>query len=373
MGTRDINGPSNDADVVAENTENNDAEQNGGQAAAPIAPAAERLARLQSLSAALMGCVTPADCADTVLREGIAAMGARAGSVVLLQPEGDTLEIVGTMGYPEEEVQPWRAFPLTTLMPIAEAVRTGEPVFLPSRAEQSIRYPLLAPRHDHAWATIPLLADGRAFGCLGLSYAQRQPFAEDERAFLMTLGQQCAMALERARMVAVLEAQRTFLRDVLASVTEGRLVLCEGDLPPRLAVRGKTLPLAERQEVRAVRLAALDAAAACGLSVERAHDLETAAAEAAANAVAHGGGGWAQVCLDAEAGRAQVWVADQGRGIALHRLPRATLEKGYTTGGTLGHGFKMVLILADRVYLRTGPQGTTVVIEMGREPLPLAW
>ena len=66
-------------------------------------------------------------------------------------------------------------------------------------------------------------------------------------------------------------------------------------------------------------------------------------------------------------------MANKGDGIALHRLPRATLQKGYTTGGTLGHGFKIVLAVADRLHLLTGPQGTTVVIDMGREPPPLAW
>ncbi len=45
-----------------------------------------------------------------------------------------------------------------------------------------------------------------------------------------------------------------------------------------------------------------------------------------------------------------------------------------TTAGTLGHGFHMMLRTADRVFLLTGPGGTTLVLEKEREapgpPLP---
>jgi sensor histidine kinase regulating citrate/malate metabolism len=61
-----------------------------------------------------------------------------------------------------------------------------------------------------------------------------------------------------------------------------------------------------------------------------------------------------------------VWVEDQGTGIALEQLPRATLERGYSSGGTtpgFGHGFWMMWQIVDRLWLLTGAQGTTVVLE----------
>ena len=52
-------------------------------------------------------------------------------------------------------------------------------------------------------------------------------------------------------------------------------------------------------------------------------------------------------------------------------LPQATLKTGYSTGGTLGHGFKLMFQTVDRVWVFTGPKGTTVVLEQGRNaPLP---
>ncbi|MEJ5297479.1 MAG: hypothetical protein WHZ52_05520, partial [Armatimonadota bacterium] len=47
------------------------------------------------------------------------------------------------------------------------------------------------------------------------------------------------------------------------------------------------------------------------------------------------------------------------------------LERGFTTAGTWGHGFWMMLKLADRVWLHTGQDGTTVVLEQDRDrPAP---
>lgn len=85
----------------------------------------------------------------------------------------------------------------------------------------------------------------------------------------------------------------------------------------------------------------------------------------------HGGGGRGCVCIGGE--RVQVWVEDGGRGIAVESQPQATLERGYTTVGPLGHGMKIMLDTVDRVYLLMGVGGTTVVMEQDREPRLPPW
>ena len=90
------------------------------------------------------------------------------------------------------------------------------------------------------------------------------------------------------------------------------------------------------------------------------------------NAVVHGKNAVGQVCWDKATDTLQVWITDEGEGISEESLHRATLERGFTTSGTLGHGFWMMLKTADRVYLLTNKGGTTVVIEGERSaPLPL--
>lgn len=91
------------------------------------------------------------------------------------------------------------------------------------------------------------------------------------------------------------------------------------------------------------------------------------------NAVVHGGGGTANVLAAPGKGVVQVWIRDGGAGIAVERMHRAVLERGWTTAGSLGHGFFMMLQTADRIYLHTQRQGTTVVIEKRRTPPDPDW
>ena len=164
------------------------------------------------------------------------------------------------------------------------------------------------------------------------------------------------------------------LRDVLFSVTEGKFLLCgdSGDLPPVRASARPAVALSRTAGLAELRSQTRQAAADGGLSEPRRHDLETAVGEAAMNAAVHGGGGRGQVCVDAT-GVVQVWVRDEGAGITMEHLPRATLERGYTTAGTLGHGFWLMLNLVDRLWLLTGPNGTTVVLEQNATPPEPLW
>jgi PAS domain S-box-containing protein len=180
-------------------------------------------------------------------------------------------------------------------------------------------------------------------------------------------------AMEAARE-AVLAQQGVFLRDVLSSVTEGKLLLSTNPahLPAPLVPVGEAIALTREGGLRDLRLRAQAAAQGAGHSEERQFDLITAVSEAGMNAILHGGGGTGQVSVG-ESGTVQVRVEDQGGGIAMENLPRATLSRGFSTKATLGHGLKMMLETADRLYLLTGSSGTTVVLEQERDrPLP-AW
>ena len=153
---------------------------------------------------------------------------------------------------------------------------------------------------------------------------------------------------------------------MLASVTEGHLQLCESahDLPPALARVQRPVALARETLAEARHLAA-KAAHDRQFSQERIDDLATAVGEAVMNAVVHGGGGEATVCADADS--VQVWVRDQGTGIQMAQLPRVTLERGYSTKDSLGHGFWLMLHSTDRLDLLTGTGGTTLVITLNRQ------
>ena len=163
---------------------------------------------------------------------------------------------------------------------------------------------------------------------------------------------------------AAADQQRTFLSDMLSAVTDKRLVLCwhPESLPKpverrvwnRMPLTPNDLPLlrdvlrleGEHREFEQSRI----------------QDMIIGSSEAAMNCIVHGGGGAAEVRSNGT-GPIQVWLRDTGNGIAMDQMPRAVLERGYTTAGSMGHGWKMILQTVDRIWLLTGHQGTTVVLE----------
>ena len=164
---------------------------------------------------------------------------------------------------------------------------------------------------------------------------------------------------------AVEKRQRQFLRDVLATVTDNRLFLCDAptDLPAPLplAPDERPLPLASAT-LGEVRSRIRKAAGFAGLPGAITGDLVIAGSEAALNAVVHAPGGVAEIRAG-ETGQVQVWVRDTGKGIDDALLHRATLEAGFSSKGTLGQGFSLMVSTCHRVYLLTGSTGTVVVLE----------
>jgi PAS domain S-box-containing protein len=357
----------------------------GGSSADPAAgpgPSTGRQRRrgLPSAIGALSAVAAVGDeaaCCAALLAECRAVLGARAGSIVLLDPADEqTLVIAATEGYPEEAVAHWRRIPLAAPVPLAEAARTGEPVFVGSREEWAERYAHIAVSPhtalDGARAALPLRAgtDGPLLGAVGLSFARDRHLGPEWRARALTLAGAGALALERARSAA---RERTARRDALAAVTEGRFTLCDSpaDLPDPLPAFGDSIPLGESGALRIVRERTRAAAAATGMPPTQEMALLTAVGEAAMNALVHGGGGQVRFRADLETGVVQVRVEDRGGGIPPELLPRATLRRGFSTrSDSLGQGFLLILESCDRLALLTGPAGTTVVIEQGREPMP---
>ncbi len=168
---------------------------------------AVRIASLQQVTAAFSQALTPSEVVQVVIEQGIAILGAHAGSVVLRSDAatsaGDMLTLVGAIGYPDESLSSWYSFPLNAPVPLAEAVRRGQAIFLET-VQDLADYPSLlaqAQRHgNQSWAAIPLQLEGHTIGALGLSFAQPQRFTEQDRSFMLSLGWQCSQALERARL-----------------------------------------------------------------------------------------------------------------------------------------------------------------------------
>ncbi len=174
---------------------------------------ADRTARLQAVTAALSESLTPAQVAEVIVEQSIAVLNASSAMVALVNEPGTELEIIHFVGYPQGLPEEWRRFPITTSVPLAEAIRTGEPIWEESTEERIARYPHLSENYAQlnyaAWISLPLMVEGRAVGGISLNFAQFSPLSDEDRGFMLALAQQCAQAIARAHLYEAEQRART--------------------------------------------------------------------------------------------------------------------------------------------------------------------
>jgi PAS domain S-box-containing protein len=168
----------------------------GAEARAQIA--ADRLARLQRISAALSRSQSTDGVSDVILAELVAEVGVSRRALWLLDGQGG-LRLVRAVG--SDLAALFSHLALDTDLPAAVAVRTGTAVFVES-AEQGRRlFPATGDHNRGSYATLPLLVGGEAIGALGLGYDAEYRFDPDERQFLRAIADQAAQAIDRVRLL----------------------------------------------------------------------------------------------------------------------------------------------------------------------------
>ncbi len=166
--------------------------------------ARDRIARLQAITSALSRAVTVSEIGDAIVEQGMRALGAMAGSMSVLAPGGSELTLVRERGYPAELTQGWQRVLLSTSTEAADAVKSGEPVVLASTGAVVVRYPQLTKIWDTLrggpHVAIPLIAARRPLGVLVFTFPRERELTAEDQALLLSIAQQCAQALERARL-----------------------------------------------------------------------------------------------------------------------------------------------------------------------------
>ncbi len=186
--------------------------------------AMDRMARLQAITTALSEALTPAEVAEVILYQGVAAMGAAAAVVVLLEDDDRTLRITGSVGYSQQEIDHDQVFSIDSPTAHSDAIKTRRAVWLGTPAVFDERYLQLLPSRTTAahaaWAAIPLVVEDRVLGSLGISFEQPREFDMDDRAFMSTIAQHCAQAIERARLYEEVHASAETLKRNVAERTK---------------------------------------------------------------------------------------------------------------------------------------------------------
>lgn len=167
--------------------------------------ATERTAIFLKTTDALAGTVSLDSLAQIILADGAAALKARAGIVGMIREDAQNVEIIASAGYEDELVEPFRKFPLTSHFPMADAIRTGQPVVLRNSSDRINMYPELAAVAEQvgegATAAIPLIVNDRVIGGIGFQFdLGATGLGPDDIEFMNALAQQFAQAAERARL-----------------------------------------------------------------------------------------------------------------------------------------------------------------------------
>ncbi len=210
----------------------------GSRIAAMVAAEAVAIRQqgLYEITVALSAAGSVADAARE-LAEGVRRLlGGEVVSVCRVVG-GNLLQLAAAVGYPAERLDRFATMPFSADLPLTQAARTGEAVWLPDRAAWERSFPRVLPSlldGTQAAAALPLLAGGRVVGALGVSFSGPRAFSADERSFLRTLAGQTAVAFERA---ALADARQEVADTLQHSLLPRSLPDLEG-----LAVSARYLP-----------------------------------------------------------------------------------------------------------------------------------
>lgn len=218
----------------------------------------QRTILLQEITAALANAVTVNQVANIMVGKAIKALGGHVASVTLLSDDGQFLETVNTTGLPHPQSDGHSRVPLAAVIPVTDAVRFQQPVWIESPEEYAACYPEVYRASQgvtNATVSLPLIVQGRVIGGFGVSFSEARKMDDDDRAFMIALAQQCAQALERVRLyeeaknlAAVNERQRLArdLHDAVSQTLFSANIIAES--LPRLWTQNpdKTLQLLEQ-------------------------------------------------------------------------------------------------------------------------------
>jgi PAS domain S-box-containing protein len=171
----------------------------------------ERIHALAELSEGLAGALSVKDVANAVAGSGKDFAKSDTITLYLLDEESRTLQLVAERGCNPTLLEHIRSIDGATQNPCYEIGLGQAPAaWIRDREEYRRFFPDLAKadaqgERAQAFACVPLHAEGRTIGMLGIGFHQQHDFPEEQREFIGTFARQCAQALVRAQR---LQAER---------------------------------------------------------------------------------------------------------------------------------------------------------------------
>lgn len=180
---------------------------------------ATRLSHLQELTAELTDATDVGDIAEVFVTHATDAFGATFAAVYELA--GDRLNVLRSDGVSADRMAGWASLPVDAHVPASVAVRTGLVEAVPYGPELVRRYPTLtyAAMEHRSIMCAPMRVGDRTLGVIALTLDEHRDVTDpQEIAFLASLANACAQALDRARALAA-ERRTTDKLEVLAAAS----------------------------------------------------------------------------------------------------------------------------------------------------------
>lgn len=218
---------------------------------------------LQELASALAVAATPADVAQALVAHMPDLLGARGGSLGLI--ENGELVIIDPGSGVRAALPPGLRLPLSTRAPIAAAARTGKPAYANSRGELERVYPDGARliRYAASSLAVPIRVAGEVVGSTGFPFDRSAAIDEDMIGLAKVAAEAGGQALERARLLELEQTAR-----VRAELAADRTRLLQ-DVAEQLSAAGTASEVAEVIVRRTVDALAADAVLVYELASER--------------------------------------------------------------------------------------------------------
>ncbi|HZM72373.1 MAG TPA: ATP-binding protein [Candidatus Polarisedimenticolia bacterium] len=189
-----------------------------------IEHSARRLSEaLARMSAAAAAAATPSEVASAFVEQALPATGADRGTMYVLA--GAKLELIATIGYPDETAAPRAEIPIDAAMPSAAAVRRRSAVVLRSPVEMLAEFPGMTEHTTvlghRAFISLPMLVRGEILGAISIGFTNEHALSDEVISFLRSVADVAAQALARARLYDEATSSLSTLQAVIAQMPIG--------------------------------------------------------------------------------------------------------------------------------------------------------
>jgi PAS domain S-box-containing protein len=171
-----------------------------------------RAEALQRLTAAFSEAATIEQIASVVATQGVAALDADMGVVVMVNEEHTELHPVAHHNFRQRLLEDYPSTPLNEPYGMTDVFHSGEALWFESLEAYGARYPHFVERLRmeaiQAFAFVPLRIRGSTAGVLNIIFEEPHRFDAAERELIMALAQECGQAMERAQLYEAEQAAR---------------------------------------------------------------------------------------------------------------------------------------------------------------------